>query len=207
MKKILIFAIVLCSSYVTIAQVKFGIRGGITSTDFNPKELIVLNQNDVEQLKISVDEASYGYHFGLFAQFRKDRWFIQPEVLFNSNKISYNVDDNILSTVKNEKFNFVDIPINVAYKVGPLRIQAGPVGHFFVNSKSELKTLEGYKENFADMAWGVQYGLGLDIWKTVLDFKWERNFKNYGDHVVFDDTSYNFDSSPNRFIVSLGVKF
>jgi hypothetical protein len=57
------------------------------------------------------------------------------------------------------------------------------------------------------MAWGVQYGLGLDIWRAVLDFKWERNFNNYGDHVVFNDTEYNFDTSPNRFIVSLGVKF
>jgi hypothetical protein len=86
-------------------------------------------------------------------------------------------------------------------------LQAGPVGHFFVNSTSELKTLEGYKENFDEMAWGVQYGLGLDIWRAVLDFKWERNFNNYGDHVVFNDTEYNFDTSPNRFIVSLGVKF
>ena len=96
MKKILIFAILLSCSFATMAQVKFGLRGGITSTDFNPKELVVLNQNDVEQLKISVDNASYGYHFGLFAQFRKNRWVVQPEVLFNSNKISYNVDDNIL---------------------------------------------------------------------------------------------------------------
>lgn len=207
MKKILIFAIILSCSFSTIAQVSFGIRGGITSTDFNPKDLVVLSQDDMEQLKISVDEASYGYHFGLFAQFRKNRWIVQPEVLFNSNKISYNVDNNIMSSIKDEKFNFVDIPVLVAYKLGPLRLQAGPVGHFFINSTSELKTLEGYKENFDEMAFGVQYGLGLDIWKTVLDFKWERNFKNYGDHIVFDDTAYNFDSSPNRFVVSLGVKF
>lgn len=207
MKKILIFALILSCSFATMAQVKFGIRGGISSTDFNPKELIVLNQNDVEQLKISVDEASYGYHFGLFAQFRKNRWVVQPEVLFNSNKISYKVDENIMTSIKDEKFNFVDIPVLVAYKLGPLRLQAGPVGHFFINSTSELKELEGYKENFDEMALGLQYGLGLDIWKAVLDFKWERNFNNYGDHVVFDDTSYNFDSSPNRFIVSLGVKF
>lgn len=207
MKKILIFAAILSCSYSVMAQVKFGIRGGVSSTDFNPKELIVLDRDDVEQLKISVDEASYGYHFGLFAQIRKNRWVIQPEVLFNSNKISYKVDDNIFSSIKEEKFNFVDIPVNVAYKLGPLRLQAGPVGHFFVNSSSELKTLEGYRENFKEMTWGVQYGFGIDIWRTVLDFKWERNFDNYGDHVTIDDTAYNFEGSPNRFIMSLGIKF
>ncbi|MDG1433635.1 MAG: outer membrane beta-barrel protein [Saprospiraceae bacterium] len=207
MKKFLVFTVALCCSIVSMAQVKFGLRGGVSSIDFNPKELVVLNQNDVEQLKISVNEISYGYHFGLFAQFRRNRWIVQPEVLFNSNKISYNVDDNILLSIKNEKFNFVDMPINIGYKLGPLRIQAGPVAHFFVNSASELKTLEGYKENFDNMALGVQYGLGLDIWKAVLDFKWERNYERYGDHVVFNDTEYNFNTSPTRFIVSLGIKF
>jgi hypothetical protein len=205
MKKSLVFTVALCCSIVSMAQVKFGLR--VSSIDFNPKELVVLNQNDVEQLKISVNEISYGYHFGLFAQFRRNRWIVQPEVLFNSSKISYNVDDNILLSIKNEKFNFVDMPINIGYKLGPLRIQAGPVAHFFVNSASELKTLEGYKENFDNMALGVQYGLGLDIWKAVLDFKWERNYERYGDHVVFNDTEYNFNTSPTRFIVSLGIKF
>ena len=95
MKKFLVFTVALCCSIVSMAQVKFGLRGGVSSIDFNPKELVVLNQNDVEQLKISVNEISYGYHFGLFAQFRRNRWIVQPEVLFNSNKISYNVDDNI----------------------------------------------------------------------------------------------------------------
>lgn len=210
MKKFLIFVIVLSSAFAVSAQTKIGIRAGISSVDFNPRDLVVFNQNDVEQLKLSVNEAKYGYHFGVFAQFRKNRWVLQPEVLLNSNRVDYDVENfenNLGSTVRQERYNFVDVPINVGYKLGPLRIQAGPVGHFFINSTSELTDLDGYKEKFDNMAWGVQYGIGLDIWRTVLDFKWERNFKNFGDHVTFNDVEYNFDDTPDRFIVSLGIKF
>lgn len=210
MKKLLIFALVLSCSFAATSQVKFGVRAGLSSTDFNPKDLVVLNNDAAEQLKISVDEATYGFHFGLFTQIKAKKFVIQPEVVFNSNEIKYNLEDlegNVGSTVLDSRYNFVDIPVMVAYKLGPLRIQGGPVGHFFVNSVSDLKNLDGYKEKFDTAAWGVQYGFGLDIWKTVLDIKWERNFNNFGDHLVFNDVEYNFDDTQKRFIVSLGIKF
>lgn len=209
MKNLLLIILVFSCAFAASAQTKFGIRSGISTTNFNPKDLVILNQDDVEQFKISVDDAKYGFHFGLFAQIRKNKFFIQPEVIFNSSEIDYKVEDfenNLGSTIKSERFNYVDIPLMAGVKLGPLRLQAGPVGHFYVSSSSQLKDLEGYSEMFNDMALGVQYGVGLDIWRTVLDFKWERNFKNFGDHVVFDDAPYNFDGTQNRFIVSLGIK-
>ncbi len=210
MKKFLILALLITTTLAATAQKKFGIRGGLSSTDFNPKDLVVTNANDVDQLRLAVDNAKYGLHFGLFAQFRKNRFFIQPEVVFNSNEIEYTVEDienNVGKTAISARYNYVDIPINAGFKFGPLRVQAGPVGHFFVNSVSDLKDWDGYKESFKEATWGVQYGFGIDIWKTVLDFKWERNFKEFGDHVTFNDVSYNFDDTQNRFIVSLGIAF
>ena len=210
MKKLIIFALVISCSFAATAQKKFGVRMGVSSTNFNPKDLVILNQNDVEDLKIAVDDAKMGYHFGLFAQFRKNKFFIQPEVIFNSSRVDYEVDDlesNVGSTILKERYNFVDLPINAGLKFGPLRLQAGPVGHFFINSASELKDLEGYKEKFDQATFGMQYGLGIDNCRAVLDFIWERNFNNHGDHVVFNDVKYNFNDSPDRFIVSLGIKF
>lgn len=210
MKNVMILVLVIVSTIATSAQTKFGIRGGLSSTDFNPMDLVVTNTNDVDQLKLAVDDAKYGLHFGLFAQFRKNRFFIQPEVVFNSNEIEYSIEDienNIGKTAVSGRYNFIDVPINAGFKFGPLRVQAGPVGHFFVNSASDLKDWEGYSEKFKEATWGVQYGFGIDIWKTVLDFKWERNFKDFGDHVTFNDISYNFDDTQDRFIVSLGIAF
>jgi len=210
MKNLLILAMILCCSFAATSQVKFGVKAGLSSTDFNPKDLVVLNNNDVEQLRLSVDEANYGFHLGLFTQIKVKKFVIQPEVVFNSNQIKFKIEDldgNVGSTILDSRYNFVDVPVMVAYKLGPLRIQAGPVGHFYVNSVSDLKDLDGYREKFDTAAWGVQYGFGLDIWRTVLDVKWERNFQNFGDHVVFNDVEYNFDDTQKRFIVSLGFKF
>ncbi|MEM6966222.1 MAG: outer membrane beta-barrel protein [Bacteroidota bacterium] len=210
MKKLFVFALILGCAFTATAQKKFGVRLGVGSTDFNPRDLVVTNQNGVEQLKIGVDNATYGFHLGLFGQFRKKKFFIQPEILLSSTRIDYSVDDfenNLGETIKSERFNFVDVPINAGFKFGPLRLQAGPVAHIYVNSFSELDDLEGYRENFDVAALGVQYGVGLDIWRMVLDFKWERNFNNYGDHVTINDVAYNFNDAPDRFIVSLGICF
>ena len=207
MKNLLVFVFVLSCSFAASAQFTFGIRGGLSSTDFTPKDLVILNKNDVKQFKISVDDAKYGFHLGLYTRFQKNHLFIQPEVLLTSNKIDYRVEDfeNTLgSTIKSERYNFVDVPVNVGYKLGPLRIQAGPIGHFHIGNVSELKDLKGYREKFETMTWGVQYGFGLDIWRTSLDFKWERNFNNYQDNIVFDDVRYDFNDTPNRFVISLG---
>jgi len=210
MKKFLIIAVMFCCTFAATAQVKFGVKLGAGSTDFNPKDLIVLNADDAERLKIGVNNSSYGYHFGLFTQIKAKRFFIQPEVLINSSRIDYSVEDfesNLGSTIKSETHNFVDIPVMTGIKLGPLRLQAGPVAHLYLNSTSELTDISGYRQKFDEAAWGLQYGLGLDIWRAVLDFKWERNYSNFGDHIVIDDVPYNFDGSPDRFIVSLGFKF
>lgn len=92
-------------------------------------------------------------------------------------------------------------------KYGPLRLQGGPVGHLFLNSKSDLFDLEGYDQRFDEMTYGWQAGIGLDIGKVILDFKYEGNFNNFGDHIVFGNNSYQFDDSPGRFIASLGIAF
>jgi len=210
MKKFLIIVVLFSCTFAATAQVKFGVRVGAGSTDFNPKDLIVLNANDAEKLKIGVNDSHYGYHFGLFTQIKAKRFFIQPEVLFNSSRVDYSVEDfenNIGTTIKSETHNFVDIPVTTGLKLGPLRLQAGPVAHLHINSTSELKDISGYKEKFDDAAWGLQYGVGLDLWKAVLDFKWEKNFGNFGDHITIDDVAYNFDGAPDRFIVSLGISF
>ena len=207
MKNLLIFVLVLSCSFAASAQFRFGIKGGLSSTDFAPKDLIVLNKDDAKRLKISVEDAKYGFHLGAFARFQRNHLYLQPEVLLTSNKIDYRIEDfesTLGSTVKSERYNFVDVPVNVGYKLGPLLFHTGPVGHFHIGNISELKDIKGYREKIETMTWGWQYGLGLEVWRTSLNFTWERNFKNHEDSVVFDDVQYDFNNAPNRFIVTLG---
>jgi len=81
------------------------------------------------------------------------------------------------------------------------------VAHVFLDSTSELFDFANYEQNFDDLTIGYQAGIGLDIWKFVLDFKYEGNFQKYGDHLVFFGNQYQFDDSPGRMIASLGFAF
>jgi hypothetical protein len=193
------------------AQFKIGVRGGLSTMDISANELIIKNKNDIKQLGIAVTDANYGVHFGLFMQAQIGKFFIQPEVLFNSNSVEYALKDftdaNVISTLKKESFQDLDLPIMIGAKFGPLRLQGGPVGHVHLNSTSDLFDIEGYSQNFENMTWSYQAGIGLDLWKFIIDLKYEGSFKKYGDHMVFDDKAYSFDDKPGRFVASLGIAF
>lgn len=211
MKKLIIFSLCVFLSQVTFGQFKFGIRGGLNTTDLTPSQLLIKNSNDVSNFSLSVKEANYGIHFGIFTQAQIGNFFIQPEILFNSNSVNYEVDDFSLSGtanfIKNEQFQNLDIPVMLGFKFGPLRLGGGPVAHVFLNSTSELFDFDGYEQDFKELTWGYQAGVGLDIWKFVLDLRYEGNFTKYGDHLVFFGENYQFNDNPSRIIASVGFAF
>ncbi len=211
MKKLMLLAICISCFQFANAQFKFGFRGGLSTMDISANDLIVTNKNDIDQLRLAISDANYGIHVGFFAQAKLGKFFIQPEVLFNSNSVEYRLTDftdtQIISTLKKETFHNLDLPIMVGLKFGPLRLQAGPVAHVFINNKSDLFDIKGYSQNFDKVNWGYQAGIGLDLWKIILDFKYEGSFNEFGDHMVFDGKGYSFNDNPGRLIASLGIAF
>jgi len=211
MKNALIVLISLLFITTTSAQVKFGIRGGLSSTDIKAGSLLVSNSAEVDAFRLSVKEAKYGYHLGLFLQARKENVFIQPEILFNSSSVDYNFQSGssgvVLNDVFNETYQRIDLPVMVGFKVGILRLQGGPVGHVHINSRSELTDVQGYEEKFETFTYGYQAGVGLDFWKLVIDLKYEGNFSEYGAHFTFFGRQYDFDTRPGRIVASVGYAF
>lgn len=191
---------------------KFGIRGGVSTTEISVDELLVTNAEDMNRLRLGIQEANYGYHFGLFAQANAGSFFIQPEILFNSNSVDFKVVDLTLQedvpAIFRENYQYLDIPVMFGFKLfNTLRLQGGPVGHVFLNSASDLVNIEGYDEKFEQFTYGYQAGLGLDFWKFVIDVKYEGNFNNFGDHINIDGRSYEFNQSPTRLVASVGIAF
>lgn len=210
-KSFLLFAVCFLAFQNLQAQIKTGLRGGLSSMDVVTGQIIV-NQNDnATPLSISLDEANYGMHIGFFAQAKIGRFYIQPEMLFNSNKVNYNIQEfsngNTINLVKSESFQNLDLPLMFGWDTGLLRLQGGPVAHVHLNSSSELFDIDGYGQKFDEMTWGYQAGIGLDLWKVMIDLKYEGNFQKFGDHITFFDQDFNFDKSPGRFIASVGISF
>lgn len=179
----------------------FGLKGGLNTQLNHPKDILIGGGDST--FNFGVNGRNFGTQFGAYLRFG-NRIFIQPEVLFNSNKTNYKIGESkVAEVIKNEKYQFLDIPVLLGAKLGPVRIQAGPVGHYFLNSKSELTDFKGYEARFKQMTWGWQGGLNIGFKRLSLDFRYEGNFSKDGDHITFFGDKYNFSNNPSRFIVGL----
>jgi hypothetical protein len=206
MKKTLLLIVALLFLPFTVqAQFKIGIRAGLSTSS--------LHRETIEEgsLKLAIDEAKYGIHFGVFARgYFSENFYLQPEILFNSNRVDFVIDDHgdgLVNKILNEKYRYLDIPLMFGYKLGSMRLEAGPVGHAYLASKTELDEITGYEQRFNDFTVGYQAGFGLDIWKILIDIRYEGNFEDFGEHMYIGDKQINFSQSPNRWVMTVGYAF
>jgi hypothetical protein len=201
--KQLIFAL-FCLFATSHAHAQFfsmGLKAGM-NTQLNHPEDINIGGGD-NGFQLGLDGRQFGTQFGGYLRFGK-RLFVQPEVLFNSNRVDYVIgESSVGEVVRNEKYQYLDIPVLLGAKLGPVRLQAGPVGHYFLNATSELTDIDGYEARFKQMTWGWQGGLNIGFKRLSLDFRYEGNFNKLGDHMTFFGDQYHFSDAPARFIVGL----
>ena len=209
MRKIL-FGILMTCSTLSYGQFEMGMKLGLSSTELTPKSILFNNGDN--DMSLSIRDANYGFHFGLYTRFSLANLFIEPSFLFNSSSVDYDLreeifDTGVISTIRSESYHNLDIPLMVGMKIGPLRIQGGPVAHIFIGSASDLTAIDGYAQNFRDASYGLQGGLGLDIMKFRFDLNYETNISLFGDHITIDGDSYDFSQRPGRFVASVGYRF
>lgn len=205
------FMVLFVSCTTLSGQIRFGLRAGLTTTDIQVADLRLLDQGGGERLNLALEDANYGIQLGVVIQTQINKFIFQPEVLFNSNSVDYRVTDLLspgtTGEVLREKFNYLDIPVLMGFRFGPLRLQAGPSGHVFLNSSSDLFKFNEYDQTFQDLTVGWIGGAGLDIWNLMLDVRYEGNFNKFGDYIRFAGREYAFDDRPSRWIFSLGIRF
>ncbi len=190
------------------AQLNVGIKAGFNSTQLtNSNEIQVFDAQGIEAFTLRIKEAKYGIHLGAYLKGYIGKFFIQPEVILNSNTTTYDFSTSLKEEVLSESFQYLDIPLMLGFDFGILNLQAGPVGHVFINSSSELDNIEGIQEKWDDLSWGWQAGIGFDIWQFNLDLRYEGNLYRYGDHLTFYDAHYTLSNRPSRIITSLGFVF
>ncbi len=206
MKNVMFFVIVsLLFPFTGHTQFKVGIRAGLSTSNLQ-KETI-----EESSLKIAIKEAKYGFHFGFFSRVTfSEKVYLQPEVLFNSNRVDFDIDDSgngLVNKVLNEKYQYLDIPLMAGYKIGALRLEVGPVGHAYLKNKSELFAIKEYSQNFKDFTLGYQAGIGLDIFNLLVDVRYEGNFNDFGEHMNVGEKQIDFSQSPSRWLMTIGYCF
>lgn len=209
LNRVVFFVILLCALVApnqSDAQISLIVKGGLSSSDPASQDIDVYN-NGLSQFKLGIEDIKYGYHVGAGLKFKLAWIVLQPEFLLNSSSVDYRISNTSLNSVLNETYMDLDVPILAGFQAGPLRFMGGPVGHYHLNSTTELNSLDGYKQIFSKLKYGYQVGLGLDIFKFILfDVRYEGNFSNFGDHINFRDKHYEFSNTPVRLLFSLGLK-
>ena len=207
MKKTAILIFVSFISFGTYAQFHLGLRGGISSSQ------VEINQT-IEGLKLTTGDNSFGYHIGLFTQFIfKDKFVIMPEALFSSTAGQIDLSDGAnFNEVWNLSFNRLDIPVTFGVKFLKIfRVSAGPYASVLLSADARYANIEeDVKDNYKDMLWGYQAGLGVDFWKLVVDVKYEGSFTSAHDKNASipggNGEKFNPDVRPNQWILSVGLR-
>lgn len=209
MRHLIILCTVVFFSLSVNAQIEFGLKAGISSYDLAKEGILVTNGS--QNFQWNIDKARYGHHFGLYTRWTLLGIYIEPALLFNSNTVDFNIREygeaGVFNTIKSEKYNHLDIPVMLGCKLGVLRFYGGVVGHFFINSISDLVAIDGYAQKFNNSTYGWQAGAGVDFWRMRLDMAFEGNFNAFGDHITIADQRFAFADTPNRLMLTLGFKF
>lgn len=206
MKKIFVIVFVALMATPAFSQLKFGIKAGGQSTSF-PDYTLGSGAATVDALA----DASWGFHAGLFTRITVLGFFVQPELVFATNSFEYNVKEvaSDPGTIVSQKFNRLSIPVLVGFKLGPLRLNAGPAASIQLGSPEDLISDPNFSEMYKGAVWGYQAGVGLDLLKKfTLDARYAGSLGDkYGDSVTINGQSFKLDYAQPSFILSFGFIF
>lgn len=207
MKNIISIFFLVCFTTAAYSQFNIGVKLGVSTTDVGVDQIEIPFQSK-EDLKIAIEKAHYGFNFGILMQIRAKWFLLQPEVIFNSSSVDFRVNDrpgNYADKILTDTYQNLDIPLLFGIKAGPLRMQAGPVGHIPLRYISELSHLEGFSSDFSPIEYGYLAGIGIDFFNLMLDLRYEGNFNKFGDYIRFNGNKYRFSDMPTRLLLSIAV--
>ena len=199
MKKLTLFVVLLLIAGTTFGKINFGIKLG-----YNGNKLSTSLDSITDQFKS-------GFHFGVFTRFGK-RVYFGPELYYTFQGAEYAYQDPLNKESWTQKLTIgtLDLPLNIGFRIinndhFNLRIMAGPMASFVVNSK--IKDLETFSGPITDASlkttnWYIQAGLGADIWFVTLDARYQAGLNE----MIQEVQDWSFNTRNNAFVFSLGFK-
>ena len=170
---LLIFAAFFTLGIASAQFFSYGIKGGVNYSKLKFDEIQNISTADLDY-NLAEDEAFQSFHFGLMTRLKVLNVFIQPELYFNTSGgkvLIEEVDAGGISTeyVKQVKFSKIDMPLLLGFKLGPLRINAGPVASLVLAEDNEIGEIIPELESLSKSATiGYQAGAGIDIIVSAL---------------------------------------
>ncbi|NOR87342.1 MAG: outer membrane beta-barrel protein [Bacteroidales bacterium] len=216
MRKLLLTVFGILLGTTLMAQIpNFGIRAGLTATEIS---------TDVSATFSS--ENTLGYQAGAFVRLNFNKFYIQPELVYNhrSTKLEYEVipvvdfENQKVGARTEMKIGTFDIPALFGFKIIDtkmmnIRFFAGPVISFATNKSLsyEYTTADGEEFNgdvyepittddFNQTTWYGQAGVGVDVLFLTFDIRYEKGLSD-----LYNSGDVNFKN--NVWVFTLGLKF
>ncbi len=205
MKKIIVAVLALVLAAPLFSQVKFGLKAG-ASTDFTFTNQTLQGTN-IEVIIQNAKQAEWGFQGGAFMRASFAGFYIQPELLFATatNSVTYDdVEAGGAPVIYNQKFNKLNIPVLLGFKLGPLRLNAGPAASVMISDPKEVIQGATYKK----ATFGYQAGLGFDLLKKLtFDVRYEGNLNQFGNEIVIGGETFTLDDRTGALLVQVGFIF
>ncbi|GAA4401241.1 hypothetical protein GCM10023187_15190 [Nibrella viscosa] len=141
--------------------------------------------------------------------------YIQPELLVSSKGGSFDVVRQGMATQRIDvKMTTFDIPLLVGLKLGPLRVNAGPMASLKISDNQTLKeafrqyTNQPVGDTYKQAVFGYQAGVGLSLFGLQLDLRREGNFSDlaaYG--LKTNTTDERFSARTSLWQITAGFGF
>lgn len=206
MKRILVIIVVALMAVPAFSQLKFGIKAGGQSTSF-PDYTLGSGAATIDALA----DATWGFHAGLFARISLAGLYVQPELIFATNTFEYTVKEVATDpgVIVPQKFNRLQIPVLLGFKLGPLRLNAGPSASIQLGAPDDLINDPNFQDMYKGAVWGYQAGVGLDLLKKfTLDARYAGSLGDkFGDAVTISGQNFKLDYAQPSFILSFGFIF
>ena len=207
---ILVIAVFITAVSANAQLFQYGIKAGVNFSRLSIDDITGID-NGSQVYDLVTGESVTGYQFGLMTRVNVAMVFVQPELYFNTTAgVVEQVYDNGTTELLNVKFNRFDIPLLVGFKLGPARINAGPVGSMVISSVNELaeEVSQDLESLAGGLTWGFQAGVGIDLFKTLaIDARYEGSLTKYGDSFTVGGMDHTLDARPKQWIIALGYWF
>lgn len=203
MKKLLLMLLLAAAAIPAQAQFfQLGIRGGVSSYNVRYQDFTNINNVSIES------SSDLGMHLGFYSRLQVLGFYVQPELLYTRTGSQITTTTNTSTTVSDLQFQRIDVPVLVGKKFfGLLRANAGPVFSSLIRADlTESNVKANISDAYRNNTVGFQVGVGLDIWKLVLDLKYEGSLGKFGESITTGGQSFTTDARPSQWIISLGYR-
>jgi hypothetical protein len=195
-KLIIVVLLAVIPFQLTVAQLRFGIKGGANFSNFS--------SSDTKKNKVVT-----GLNFGVFAKVPLTKSFaIQPEIYFTTKGSELTYNNVFVDGTGKFELNYIEVPVLMVFNITPMfNFQVGPYASYLVSSK--VKNVSDVNFNFENnidsgdfnkFDTGIAVGLGVDAKSIGFGVRYNLGLVTVGKDKTYFGTNYVFPDGKNGVI-------